>query len=353
VVVVVVIAVAVVAVVLSGVIKPASSGTGASQYRTSSAVVVRRSLQSQTDLSATLGNSGSYTVTNQATGTVTWLPAVGKVVRRGQVLYQVDGAPVVLLYGSVPAYRTLSEGMTGADARELNLNLIAMGYTTRAAVLAPGLGLGYFGAATAAALEAYQTHLGITSPTGSLTWGQAVFLPTEAKITAWGTGVVTGAAASPGEALMTATSATPVATIDLDTSQEGEIKAGEHVQITLPDGSSTPGVVTSVGKVATTNASGTTYVTVLVALVHPKAGRGLSQAPVTVRVTTGSVSNVLVVPVDALLARASGGYAVEVIGSHGHHLVPVTVGLFDDAAGLVQVSGAGLAPGQRVVVPAL
>ena len=33
------------------------------------------------------------------------------------------------------------------------------------------------------------------------------------------------------------------------------------------------------------------------------------------------------------------------------HLVPVSLGLFDDADGLVQVSGSGLAAGQRVVVP--
>ena len=60
----------------------------------------------------------------------------------------------------------------------------------------------------------------------------------------------------------------------------------------------------------------------------------------------------LVVPVDALLALASGGYAVEEIGAGGaHHLVAVTTGLFDDADGLVQVSGSGLAAGQRVVVP--
>jgi peptidoglycan hydrolase-like protein with peptidoglycan-binding domain len=349
VVVVVVVAAGVAAVAVSGVFKPGSSGTGASQYRTSTAAVKRGSLVSQTDLSATLGDSGSYTVTNQATGTVTWLPAVGHVVRRGKVLYQVSGAPVVLLYGSVPAYRTLSEGMTGPDVRELNQNLIALGYATKAGLYP----LRDYSANTAYALEQYQTALGITSPDGSLTLGQAVFLPTEAKITAMETGIVPGATATPGAALMTATSSTPVATIDLNTSQEGEIKLGDHVGITLPDGSTTPGVVTSVGKVATTNASGTTYVTVLVALTHPKAAGGLSQAPVTVVVTTGSVHNVLVVPVDALLARGSGGYAVEVIGPSGsHHLVPVSVGMFDDAAGKVQVSGA-LAPGQRVVVPAL
>ncbi len=349
VVIVVVVAGGVVAVAVSGVIKPAPSSTGASQYKTSVATVQRQTLTSQTDLSATLGDSGSYTVSNEGTGTITGLPAVGHVVRRGKVLYELSGAPVVLLYGPVPSYRALSEGMSGPDVRELNQNLIALGYATRAALLP----LREFSANTAYYLEKYQTALGITDPAGSLALGQAVFLPTEAKITALETGVVPGAAATPGEALMTASSDTPVATIDLDTSQEGEIKLGDHVGITLPDGSSTPGVVTSVGKVATTNSSGTTYVTVLVALRHPKAAGGLSQAPVTVTVTTGAVNNVLVVPVDALQARAGGGYAVEVIGAHGHHLVPVTVGIFDDAAGKVQVSGSGLAAGQRVVVPAL
>src|SRR5260370_910444 len=74
----------------------------------------------------------------------------------------------------------------------------------------------------------------------------------------------------------------------------------------------------------------------------------------TVTITTGRAPNVLVVPVIALLAQASSGYAVEVAGAGGrHHLVPVTTGVFDDAAGLVQVSGSGLHAGQRVVVPAL
>jgi hypothetical protein len=45
---------------------------------------------------------------------------------------------------------------------------------------------------------------------------------------------------------------------------------------------------------------------------------------------------------------------VEVSGANGvRHLVPVTLGLFDNADGLVQVIGSGLAAGQRVVVPAL
>jgi multidrug efflux pump subunit AcrA (membrane-fusion protein) len=72
-----------------------------------------------------------------------------------------------------------------------------------------------------------------------------------------------------------------------------------------------------------------------------------------VSITTATVDHALVVPVNALLALASGGYAVEEVASDGtHRLVPVELGLFDDADGLVQVTGTGLRPGRRIVVPA-
>jgi multidrug efflux pump subunit AcrA (membrane-fusion protein) len=70
------------------------------------------------------------------------------------------------------------------------------------------------------------------------------------------------------------------------------------------------------------------------------------------QITTASVSDALVVPVGALLAQSSGGYAVEVTGpGNSRRLVAVQLGIFDDTDGLVQVTGA-LTPGQRVVVPA-
>jgi multidrug efflux pump subunit AcrA (membrane-fusion protein) len=74
---------------------------------------------------------------------------------------------------------------------------------------------------------------------------------------------------------------------------------------------------------------------------------------VQVGITTARVPGALVVPVNALLAQAAGGYAVEVVGAGtSNHLVPVSLGLFDDADGLVQVTGSGLTAGQEVVVPA-
>jgi hypothetical protein len=88
--------------------------------------------------------------------------------------------------------------------------------------------------------------------------------------------------------------------------------------------------------------------------LDPSATGSIDQAPVDIAITTGSVNGALVVPVDALLALAGSGYAVEEVSPGGRHqLVGVSLGLFDDAEGMVQVSGPGLAVGQRVVVPSL
>jgi len=115
-------------------------------------------------------------------------------------------------------------------------------------------------------------------------------------------------------------------------------------------------VVSSVGTVATTapgpGQDPTATIPVQVTLTDPQAAGTLDQAPVTVNVTTATAKNVLVAPVAALLAQDSGGYVVEVVGpGRTRRWVPVTPGIFDDADGLVQVTGA-LIPGQRVVVPA-
>jgi hypothetical protein len=322
---------------------------------TSVATVARQDLSSQTQVSATLSYAGSYSVVNQAAGTVTALPAVGQVVSQGQVLYQVSGAPVVLLYGSTPAYRTLSSGMSGSDVQELNADLVSLGYAT-SSELSPTSDT--FGAATTAALEKLEATLGVAQ-NGTLTLGQAVFLPTAVRVTT--TSATLGATVQAGQSIMGGTTTTRQVTIALDAAQQSEMKVGDKVTITLPNNQTTPGVISSVGTVATTPASSgsgsattSPTITVLVSPTDPTATGTWDQAPVNVTITTGSVTNVLVVPVDALLAQSGRAYALEVSGANGvRQLVPVTLGLFDDADGLVQVTGSGLAAGQRVVVPAL
>ena len=319
---------------------------------TSLATVTRQDLSSQTEVSATLGYAGSYSVVNQAQGTVTSLPAVGLVINQGQVLYEVSGAPVVLLYGSTPAYRALSEGMTGADVEELNSDLVALGYVTSTELSPTSDEFTYW---TEVGVEKLQKVLGVTQ-NGTLSLGQAVFEPSAVRVTS--VSATLGAPAQPGQPVLSGTSTTRQVSIALDASEQSEVAVGDKVTITLPNGQTTQGVISSVGTVATTPPSGSSSssptITVLVNPTNPAATGTWDQAPVNVTITTGSVPTALVVPVDALLAQSGGGYAVEVVGADGiHRLVAVTLGLFDDADGLVQVTSSGLTAGQQVVVPNL
>jgi hypothetical protein len=310
--------------------------------------VTRQDLSATTPVTATLGYAGSYTVRGQGGGTLTWLPPAGQVIRQGQALYKTgNGSPVVLLYGSVPAWRILDEGITGHDVTQLNHDLVKLGYAGRADIVA--LGWDYYSWETAYGVQRLEDHLGVSSPPGSLSLGQVVFEPAALRV-ATVTGSLGGPASGP---VLTATSDRHMVTIPLDASQQSE--AGDTVSITLPDGTTTPGVVSSVGTVATRSGSGgnpATTIPVQVTLTDPGAAGTLDQAPVTVNITTASVKNVLAVPVGALLARSPGGYVVEVAGpGNTRRYVPVRPGIIDDTSGLVQVTGA-LAPGQRAVVPA-
>ena len=205
--------------------------------------------------------------------------------------------------------------------------------------------------ATALAMQKLEEHLGVASPPGSLALGQVVFEPEALRVSQ----VIGHLGAAANGPVLTATSDRHAVTISLDVSAQSQVKAGDTVSVTLPDGATTPGVVSEVGTVATTtqgqNGSSTT-IPVQVKLTDPQAAGTLDQAPVTVYLTTQRAQNVLTVPVTALLAESSGGYDVEVVGPGStRDYVPVTPGLFDDNSGMVQVTGA-LTPGERVVVAA-
>jgi peptidoglycan hydrolase-like protein with peptidoglycan-binding domain len=291
-----------------------------------------------------------------ASSTYTQLPTVGEIVRRNHVLYEISGEPVVLLYGPVAPWRAFVPGMApGRDVAELNRNLRALGFGGR-------LGGDAFTAATTAAVKRFQVAHGLPA-TGMLLLGSVVFTPGAVRVT--GVTPTIGAAVQPGPVLTTTSTAREVK-IALDAGQQSDVAVGDPVLITLPDQSTTLGRITYVGTVATTpsssdqggggggggGGSSSPTIEVDVTPTHPAATGRLDQAPVTVSITTGRVHDALVVPVNALLALGSGGYAVEVVAADGaHHLVGVTTGLFDDANGLVQVTSSGLAAGQRVVVP--
>jgi hypothetical protein len=312
--------------------------------------VVREDLAATTPVTATLGYGGSYIVLGQGGGTLTSLPLAGQVIRSGQVLYKTgNGSPVVLLYGRVPDWRALGEGLTGADVSELNHDLVDLGYAGRGVIVASGWD--YYSWETASGVQRLEENLGVAAPPGSLSLGQVVFEPAALRVSRV-SGSLGGPAAGP---VLAATSDEHVVTIGLDTSQESEVRVGDTVTVTLPDATTTPGVISSVGTVATTSQSqaggAVTTIPVQVRLTDPQAAGTLDQAPVTVNITTANARDVLVVPVTALVAHR-GGYDVEVAGpGNTRHYVRVTVGISDQLDGLVQVTGA-LRPGQRVVVAA-
>jgi len=324
-----------------------SPGSGQPTPPPATQAVAREDLSSQVPVDATLGYADSYTVRGQGGGTLTWLPSAGQVIGQGQVLYRLDNAsPVVLLYGAVPAWRTLDEGLTGADVSQLNHDLVTLGYASGSDIGA--LGWDYYSWETAGGVQRLESALGVSSPPGSLPLGSVAFEPGAIRVSD-----VLGSLGGPGGGpVLAATSDAHVVTIPLSTAQESEVAVGDAVTVTLPDNASTQGTVSAVGTVAAGPADNAT-IPVTVTLAHPSAAGTLDQAPVTVYITTASSPGpVLAVPVGALLAQSSGGYAVEVAGAAGtRRLVPVTVGIFDDNSGLVQVTGA-LAPGEPVVVPA-
>ncbi len=292
-----------------------------------------------------------YAVINQARGIYTELPDDGDSIGCGDVLYRVDDHPVLLLCGSTPAYRSLSEGTSGPDVTELNANLVHLGYATRAQ-LDPSSDR--FSSETASAVEKLQSKLG-EDQTGSLALGRAVFLPESVRIAKM-TGEL-GGSAGPGAQVAQATSDTLEVQVALDPSQQGEVKRGDPAQITLPGNASVTGKVDRLGRVAQVPAgqntgAGAATIPAYISLDDPEKARGLDRAPVQVEITTKGVESALSVPVTAIVGKSGGGFAVEAVRAGGRReLVAVKLGLFDTAGGRVQVEG-DLRQGEHVVVPA-
>jgi multidrug efflux pump subunit AcrA (membrane-fusion protein) len=328
-----------------------ATGVHGNSYPTGLVGVRRGALSSQVTGVGTLGYSAApdgspYEIVNQASGHLTALPTVGQVIAQGQVLYRVDGHPVMLLDGTTPAYRSLSQGDSGPDVRDLNADLVALGLASRTQINPSS---DYFSAATTTALERLQARVGFNQA-GTLPLGQALFLPGPIRVTDVTTTL--GTSAPVDTTIARATSTHRQVQVNIDATEQSSLRAGDRVLLTLPNYQDTGGVVTHVGTVANGSGSTSPTIPVTIRLLDPRSAGTLDQAPVRVQITTAGVTNALIVPVTALLAQTGGGYAVETVDARSiHHLVRVTLGLFDDADGLVQVTG-DLRPGQQVVVPA-
>ena len=162
----------VVAIVLADQSPSVSNAASNSSQGSGTAAVQRRDLVETDTESGTLSYANTWTVYNRLSGTITWLPAVGQVIKPGEALYRIAGAPVALMEGTTPAYRNLdASDSAGQDILQLNRDLVELGFNPSGIVIDDE-----WQAATTAAVEVFQESLG-ESPTGELSLGQIVFLP--------------------------------------------------------------------------------------------------------------------------------------------------------------------------------
>jgi peptidoglycan hydrolase-like protein with peptidoglycan-binding domain len=283
-------------------------------------------------------------------GVLTAVPAPGTVVAPGGVLYRVDNLPVVLLRGSLPAWRAFEAGMTpGEDVRQLEQNLGALGVFR-------GDADATFTKATATAVSAWQKALGVER-TGRLDRTAILFSDHDLRVAQ--PGAPLGADVAAGTELYRATATSKVVDLDLRLGDQQLAVVGAQVGITLPDGTATTGSVAAVGEPvertpadgATDATAGTFVVPVTVALTDQAAVGAFPRASVTVQFASTLAAGVLTVPVEALVALDATSFAVETTGGGAGSVrrIPVTVGAF--ASGRVQVSGEGIREGLPVVVP--
>ena len=321
------------------------------QADTTLASVTRRDLADTETFSGTLGYAGERPLLAQTQGTITRLSPEGSTRTRGQVLYRIDDRPVVVMYGTVPAWRALSDGVDdGPDVRELEWNLVALGHDPNRDVVIDD----HFNWATTAAVNRWQEKHGVTE-TGRVDLGAVVFLPGPRRVGEHGTTV--GTSVQPGTQVLTTSATRQEVVLDLDATRQTLVAVGRRVVVGFPDGSSVPGRISAVGKVAKAQSSetaadpssteSTPTIEVSIELLR-RPNEELDQAPVDVELTSDARTNVLAVPVTALVALLGGGYAVEVQTEETTRLVAVTPGLYAD--GYVEIVR-GVREGDRVVVP--
>jgi Putative peptidoglycan binding domain len=144
------------------------------------AAVTRRTLVESSTVDGTLGYGTTLELYNRLAGTFTWLPSVGATIARGGTLYRINDQPVVLMYGSVPAYRTLRGGVSaGPDVEQLNTNLIDLGYDPYGTITDDET----FSAATGTAVRRFQDAEGLKE-TGEVQLGRVIFAPSARRVTA-------------------------------------------------------------------------------------------------------------------------------------------------------------------------
>lgn len=313
--------------------------------------VTRGVLRQVETLTGTLGFGAPVSVVGRSGGTITWVPSAGVEVGRGVQLYRVDDAPVTLLVGDLPLYRTLAvpqaeEGggtkgkadppplpQTGRDVDLVAANLAVLGFWSGSTEDAT------YDVWLAGAVADWQESLG-AEPTGVLEPSDAVVTDGPVRID----GVVAAIGGEDAGDVLTYTGTERVLELRVAADQARQLEPRDRVRVVLADGRAVRARVTSIGgRAVESDDGGPPAVQVLVRPRRPAALDEAPLGPVTATLTVASRRDVLQVPITALLALADGGYALE---QPDGTLLPVSLGMVAD--GMVEVEG--VEAGTTVVV---
>ncbi len=296
--------------------------------------VILETLESSDDYNADLSFGNERTLSARADGTITWLPEDESILEPGDVLWEIDRQPVIYVDGEIPMYRDLFNGVKkGDDIRQLEEFLIAEGYGPDGWEADTS-----FNRTTRNAVKAFQkdegmTQNGVLGPANIVVGTTAMRVSTTADL---------GAAATDGP-ILTVTDAIAEVTMSATSRQLPLFQKSPDVLVVLADGQELSARLDETKATPADESGRFGY-----SLTYVVDGSVGEAQPVKVRIVQVLASDALTVPVDALIALAEGGYAVEVQTGSGLALRAVEVIDFDDTR--VAITGDVVA-GDLVVVP--
>ncbi len=300
--------------------------------RTSSVEV--KTLSRKQEFNADLGFGKTRDLFALGEGTLTWVPDLGEEIKPGEVIWEIDRQPVIYMPGDLPMYRDLYKGVKkGDDILQLEEFLIAEGFGPDGWEADDS-----FNARTRAAVKAFQkargmTEDGLLGPANIVVGSEPLRVETRANI---------GDLTSNG-AVLSATDADAIVTLTSSSRQLSNFQQNPDVLIVLGDGTELPATLDEVKSTPADETGAFGYE------IRYLVNATISEAqPVKVKLIQVLAADALTVPVDALIALAEGGYAVEVKTGGGNALRGVEIIDFDDTT--VAITG-DVVEGDEVVIP--
>jgi len=271
-------------------------------------------------------------------GEIVFLPGPSQVIENLAMPGDPTGSGVMSL--------TTGNAASGIDILQLEEALIDLGFDVSGTLEADGT----YTLETYQAVFDFQAATGLETD-GILDLGEIIFLPSAVRIT--GQLTTKGSNVGPDTPILGISLSEKVVYMALPADNQGALAVGDAVTVEMPDNTLVPATVVFVSQTATAgqNQWDPAWFEVRIALDDSSVAAGLDEAPVDVIIVSASVSDVMAIPVSALVALLEGGYAVEVnIGNGQVQLIAVEVGFFS-SNNLIEITSGALEPGDQVVVP--